>query len=266
MSLQSMEILSESAPMHTVEYDLAATHSDSSSDGHKVFDEEANDSHNDHNLVNDEEERRSFNREIHRFMADIGKPLTKIPIMGYKELDLYQLFKEVVSYGGFSEVVKNVGTWSKIWKRLSNFDASITDSSFRLKKNYERYLLEFEMHRFPDHRKAIQDYHDRSALKRSHSNLSQPHSPINLAPSETTSSSGSQPQSPKKAGKKSIKSEDNDYLPSSRKRKNASNVPSDEEKMKIKRNEDMMDVSSGDETDAESAVAILHALKFCTMY
>jgi len=263
-----MEILSESAPMHTIEYDLATSHSDSNSDEHKVFEEEPSDSHND-NLINDEEERRSFTREIHRFMADIGKPLTKIPIMGYKELDLYQLFKEVVSYGGFSEVVKNVGTWSKIWKRLSNFDASITDSSFRLKKNYERYLLEFEMHRFPDHRKAIQDYHDRSALKRSHSNLGQqPHSPVNVAPCETTSSPSVSlpPQSPKKSGKKSIRSEDIDYLPSSRKRKNASNEPSDEEKMKIKRNEDMMDVSSGDETDAESAVAILHALKFCTMH
>lgn len=103
MSLQSMEILSENAPTHIVEYDLTTSHSDSSSDAHKVF-EESNDSHNDHNLINDEEERRNFTREIHRFMADIGKPLTKIPIMGYKELDLYQLFKEVVSYGGFSEV------------------------------------------------------------------------------------------------------------------------------------------------------------------
>jgi len=72
--------------------------------------------------------------DINKFMGEIGKPLSKIPIMGYKELDLYQLFKEVTAYGGFTEVVKNVGTWSKIWKRLGNFDPSITDSSFRLKK------------------------------------------------------------------------------------------------------------------------------------
>jgi len=67
---------------------------------------------------NEERERKLFMGDINKFMAEIGKPLSKIPIMGYKELDLFQLFKEVTAYGGFIEVVKNVGTWSKIWKRL----------------------------------------------------------------------------------------------------------------------------------------------------
>jgi len=149
-------------------------------------------------------ERRRFNQDVHRFMTEIGKPLTKIPIMGYKELDLYQLFKEVISYGGFHEVVKNVGTWSKIWKRLSNFDPSITDSSFRLKKNYERYLLEYELHCFPDHRKQIQEYQERAQLKRSNSqtNLLRPHSPVNSTSSTTLTttippvSSNTNPSSP----------------------------------------------------------------------
>jgi len=100
----------------------------------------------------EERDRKIFMGDINKFMAEIGKPLSKIPIMGYKELDLYQLFKEVTAYGGFTEVVKNVGTWSKIWKRLGNFDPSITDSSFRLKKNYERYLLDYEYKCFPDHK------------------------------------------------------------------------------------------------------------------
>jgi len=100
----------------------------------------------------EDQERKIFMGEINKFMAEIGKPLNKIPIMGYKELDLYQLYKEVVASGGFLEVVKNVGTWSKIWKKLGNFDPSITDSSFRLKKNYERYLLEYEYKMFPEHR------------------------------------------------------------------------------------------------------------------
>ncbi|PRP84544.1 hypothetical protein PROFUN_05879 [Planoprotostelium fungivorum] len=97
-------------------------------------------------------ERKSFMMDVNKFMAEAGKPLFKIPIMGYKELDLFQLFKEVSAYGGFNEVVKNVGTWSKIWKRLDNFDPSITDSSFRLKKNYERYLLDYEHKCFPDNK------------------------------------------------------------------------------------------------------------------
>jgi len=41
-------------------------------------------------------------------------------------------------------------------KRLDNFDASVTDASYRLKKNYERCLLEYESKRFPDHKESCQ--------------------------------------------------------------------------------------------------------------
>lgn len=41
-------------------------------------------------------------------------------------------------------VMKNTGTWSKIWKAIPNFDPTITDSSYRLRRNYEKYLLDFE--------------------------------------------------------------------------------------------------------------------------
>jgi len=105
------------------------------------------------NLSPEDRERKLFMQDLNRFMFENAKPLTKIPIMGYKELDLFQLFKEVMAYGGFNEVVKNVGTWSKIWKRLGNFDPSITDSSFRLKKNYERYLLDYEYNLNPESRR-----------------------------------------------------------------------------------------------------------------
>jgi hypothetical protein len=115
----------------------------------------------------EERDRKLFMGDINKFMAEIGKPLSKIPIMGYKELDLYQLFKEVTAYGGFIEVVKNVGTWSKIWKRLGNFDPSITDSSFRLKKNYERYLLDYEYKCFPDHRQQAIELEKQMQLKKS---------------------------------------------------------------------------------------------------
>lgn len=109
------------------------------------------------NVAGDEEHQRAqFMHKVNRFMMNIERPLSKIPIMGYKELDLFQLFREVVARGGFNEVVRKVGTWSKIWKRLSNFDPSITDSSFRLRKNYERYLLDYEYHLYPAHRSQEQ--------------------------------------------------------------------------------------------------------------
>jgi len=50
---------------------------------------------------------------------------------------------------------------------LGNFDPSITDSSFRLKKNYERYLLEYEYKLFPDHRQQALDLEKQIQVKKS---------------------------------------------------------------------------------------------------
>lgn len=100
----------------------------------------------------DDKERKQFMAQLSQFFAELGKTMPQLPVMGYKELDLYTLFTEVLAFGGFMQVVKNVGTWSKIWKKLANYDPSITDSSFRLRKNYERYLLDFEFKHFPEHR------------------------------------------------------------------------------------------------------------------
>eukprot|EP01117_Protostelium_nocturnum_P014897 TRINITY_DN571_c0_g1_i1.p1 TRINITY_DN571_c0_g1~~TRINITY_DN571_c0_g1_i1.p1 ORF type:complete len:377 (+),score=124.76 TRINITY_DN571_c0_g1_i1:494-1624(+) len=131
----------------------------------------------------EEAERKIFMADINKFMSEVGKPLSKIPIMGYKELDLFQLFREVSAYGGFNEVVKNVGTWSKIWKRLGNFDPSITDSSFRLKKNYERYLLDYEFKCFPENRKQSSES-EKSSPKLSSSLLSSSSPSINSSASK----------------------------------------------------------------------------------
>jgi hypothetical protein len=153
----------------------------------------------------EERERKQFMNDINKFMIEIGKPLSKIPIMGYKELDLFQLFKEVCTYGGFNEVVKNVGTWSKIWKRLGNFDPSITDSSFRLKKNYERYLLEYEYKCFPDHRQQALELEKQMQLKKSQQQqpIFQAQQPLEtLVPASPTSSYTASPLgTPKQARK-----------------------------------------------------------------
>jgi hypothetical protein len=36
--------------------------------------------------------REQFMRELESYMDSINKPLGKIPVMGYRELDLYELF------------------------------------------------------------------------------------------------------------------------------------------------------------------------------
>jgi len=156
-------------------------------------------------LSSEERDRKVFMQDLNKFMGELGKPLSKIPIMGYKELDLFQLFREVTAYGGFNEVVKNVGTWSKIWKRLGNFDPSITDSSFRLKKNYERYLLEYEYKVFPEHRQQAIEFEKQMHSKRNHV-----HDPANGANGNVPTNG---PHRPKNVKKHKKRASSNNYVP-----------------------------------------------------
>lgn len=102
-------------------------------------------------------DKAKFTEDLDAYMLKVGKYVGKSPVMGYKELDLHQFFTKVIGHGGFEEVVKKVGTWAKIWKQLDNYDASVTDASFRLKRNYERCLLEYEQKRFPQHYESCKE-------------------------------------------------------------------------------------------------------------
>jgi hypothetical protein len=79
---------------------------------------------------------------------------------------------------------------------LGNFDPSITDSSFRLKKNYERYLLEYEFKCFPDRRQQVIEHEKQVQMKKSHVIADRPHSPSSLASLSSSSDSSSPTSSP----------------------------------------------------------------------
>lgn len=69
-----------------------------------------------HQVISEEKKEEDFYRSLHQFMKKAGIQMTKIPVMGKNRIDLYRLFWMVnYKYEGFWWVVKNVGTWSKIW-------------------------------------------------------------------------------------------------------------------------------------------------------
>jgi len=61
----------------------------------------------------------------------IGTPVNRIPIMAKQTLDLYELFRLVVSKGGLVEVI-NKKLWREITKGL-NLPSSITSAAFTLR-------------------------------------------------------------------------------------------------------------------------------------
>ena len=68
-----------------------------------------------------------------------GSPVNRIPIMAKQTLDLYELFRLVVSKGGLVEVI-NKKLWREVTKGL-NLPSSITSAAFTLRTQWVALLL-----------------------------------------------------------------------------------------------------------------------------
>nr|XP_057945828.1 AT-rich interactive domain-containing protein 1B isoform X1 [Doryrhamphus excisus] len=88
-----------------------------------------------------EPERRSWVERYLSFMEDRGTPVSQLPVVGKKPLDLWKLYVAVREIGGLAMVNKN-----KKWRELSTTLSVGTSSSSAssLKKNYIQYLFAYE--------------------------------------------------------------------------------------------------------------------------
>lgn len=87
-------------------------------------------------------ERDAFYRKLHAFRDAIGEPIQRLPTLGFKELDLWVLYKEVIKRHGIDAVIAK-----KQWKEVAEalqLPSSCTDSGFRLRLHYKKYLEAFE--------------------------------------------------------------------------------------------------------------------------
>ncbi|CAG5134424.1 unnamed protein product, partial [Candidula unifasciata] len=81
--------------------------------------------------LSDDPKRKDFLDDLFAFMQKRGTPVNRIPIMAKQTLDLYELFRLVVSKGGLVEVI-NKKLWREITKGL-NLPSSITSAAFTLR-------------------------------------------------------------------------------------------------------------------------------------
>uniref|UniRef100_A0A7S1TMN6 ARID domain-containing protein n=1 Tax=Erythrolobus australicus TaxID=1077150 RepID=A0A7S1TMN6_9RHOD len=90
--------------------------------------------------------RIQFYHDLHDFMAAIGTPIQRLPTLGFKELDLWVLYNEVIKRRGVDAVIAK-----KQWKEIADaldLPASCTDSGFRLRLHYIKYLEAYERAHF----------------------------------------------------------------------------------------------------------------------
>jgi hypothetical protein len=86
--------------------------------------------------------REKFMADVYRIQEQKGTSIQKLPTVGSKELNLFLLYNQVMARGGVAEVVKG-----KQWKSIASalkLPTTCTDYGFRLRKHYQRYLLDYE--------------------------------------------------------------------------------------------------------------------------
>eukprot|EP00795_Rhopilema_esculentum_P017365 gene17365-8958_t len=92
--------------------------------------------------LSEDEERRNFLDKYLAFMSVNGTPVTKVPIVCKQPLDLYRLFRAVLTRGGLQEVMKR----KQFREVLKSMDLTSTSASlaYTVKNQYTKYLLQFE--------------------------------------------------------------------------------------------------------------------------
>ena len=99
-------------------------------------------------------EQSQFLHDLYSFMQRIGQPLTKVPHLGYQELDLYKLYQLVISKGGMDEVTRKQ-EWKTVYQELG-IPTMSTSASYNTRTNYKKYLYLYELEHcdFNDRRPA----------------------------------------------------------------------------------------------------------------
>lgn len=125
--------------------------------------------------LSNEPKRKEFLDDLFSFMQKRGTPVNRIPIMAKQVLDLFELYRLVVSRGGLVEVI-NKKIWREITKGL-NLPSSITSAAFTLRTQYMKYLYPYECEKEklsqPDELQAAIDGNRREGRRSSYSHYAE---------------------------------------------------------------------------------------------
>ncbi|TRY98458.1 hypothetical protein DNTS_017513 [Danionella cerebrum] len=90
----------------------------------------------------DPEERDHFLQQLYKFMEDRGTQINKTPVLGYKDLNLFKLFRLVHIHGGCDNI-ESGSIWKQIYMDLG-IPVLNSAASYNVKTAYRKYLYGFE--------------------------------------------------------------------------------------------------------------------------
>jgi len=98
-------------------------------------------------------EADEFTHTIHSYLASIGRPWKKLPMLGGVKLPLQFFYQRVVSLGG-CHLVNHNKRWGSIAKEM-RVPKTCTNPSFILKRAYLYFLYEYEGEQHPSFDRSI---------------------------------------------------------------------------------------------------------------
>uniref|UniRef100_A0A3Q3AEP9 AT-rich interaction domain 4B n=1 Tax=Kryptolebias marmoratus TaxID=37003 RepID=A0A3Q3AEP9_KRYMA len=88
------------------------------------------------------EERESFLQQLYKFMEDRGTPINKRPVLGYRNLNLFKLYRLVHKLGGFDSI-ESGAVWKQVYQDLG-IPVLNSAAGYNVKCAYRKYLYGFE--------------------------------------------------------------------------------------------------------------------------
>ncbi|XP_028434309.1 AT-rich interactive domain-containing protein 5A [Perca flavescens] len=89
-------------------------------------------------------EEKAFISRLHAFMKDRGTPIERIPHLGFKQINLWRIYKAVDKLGGYDSVTAR-RLWKKVYDELGGSPGS-TSAATCTRRHYEKLVLPFERH------------------------------------------------------------------------------------------------------------------------
>ncbi|XP_078464560.1 uncharacterized protein LOC144728788 isoform X1 [Lampetra planeri] len=124
--------------------DLSSVHQDDS--GSEIGGDEQTVEHEEEEEAEDEEsdpeERDNFLQQLYQFMENRGTPINRPPVLCYRRLNLFKLYRLVQKRGG-STGIKSGTTWKQVYKELG-VPVLNSAASHNIKSTYRKYLFGFE--------------------------------------------------------------------------------------------------------------------------
>lgn len=87
-------------------------------------------------------DEKEFLVKLHSFMKSRRTPISRVPHLGFKEIDLFAFFTKVQKLGGYNSVTAN-RLWKTIYDELGGHQGSTSAATYT-RRHYERLLLPYE--------------------------------------------------------------------------------------------------------------------------